>query len=281
MTERKSEDIVSAKIFGDIPEIQPGQILVAPVTNRLYDQRIDPIDNFLHFPDWFKKLNAEEQHLKRCQGTQDFLNTGMTLRLPCDVRIRKNAFSTGWEARYDTQEEIQGLGVESFGYEQTGPIPATNGRAVETGNWIKILNPWEIKTAPGWSSMILPVLWEQDRRWNLVPGVVHTDFYHHMNWVLNIFTDEDEFVIPMGTKIAHIITFPRTVDYKVIYGDQNVHELIFPRGMGEVFVGYDENRKRKYRMQQRKQDEVCPVFHGSQPAKKRFRDRLFRLFRTP
>jgi len=281
MPELSSENVIGAKVFGDIPEIKPGQIMVAPVTNRMYDERIQPIDNFLHFPDWFKDLNAERQTLKRCQGTQDYLNTGMTLRLPCDVRIRLNAFGNGWEARYDTQEPIQGLGVESFSYEQTGPVPATDGRKIETGNWIKILNPWEIKTAPGWSSMILPVLWEQKREWSLMPGVVHTDFYHHMNWVLNIFSDDEEFVIPMGTPIAHVITFPRTVKSEVVFADEDVHKLIYARGMGEVFTGYAENRSRRYRMYQRKVDLQCPVFHGTPEPKLGWFRKVFRLFRQP
>lgn len=278
MSEMKSDKIISANVFGDIPEIKPGQIMIAPCTNRMYDERIQPIDNFLSFPDWFKGLDAQKQSLKRCQGTQDYLNTGMTLRLPCDVRIRLNPFGNGWEARYDTQEQIPGMAVESFAYEQTGPVPATESRLIKDANWIKILNPWEIKTAPGWSSMILPVMWEQDPKWTLMPGVVHTDFYHHMNWVLNVLTDVNEFVIPMGTPIAHVITFPRNVKYEVLYADEKVHNLIYPRGMGEVFVGFAENRTRRYRMYQRKQEAVCPVFHEKQ-EKKRLRDRVFRLFR--
>lgn len=281
MPELSSQNVIGAKVFGDIPEIKPGQILVAPASNRMYDERIQPIDNFLHFPDWFKNLDAEKQNLKRCQGTQDYLTGGMTLRLPCDVRIRLNPVGNGWEARYDTQEQIPGLAVEGFGYEQTGPIPATDGRKVKSGNWIKIINPWEIKTAPGWSSMILPVLWEQKREWSLMPAVVHTDFYHHMNWVLNIFTDDEEFVIPMGTPIAHVVTFPRTVKSEVIFADQDVHGLIYSRGMGEVFTGFNENRSRRYRIHQRKVDARCPVFHGQPEPKLHWFRKVFRLFRQP
>ena len=281
MAELSSDQIVTADVFGDIPELKPGQIMVAPITNRMYDERIQPVDNFLHFPQWFKDLKADEQTLKRCQGTQDFLNTGMTLRLPCDVRVRMNALGTSWEARYDSFESFPGFNVESFDYNATGPVPATVGRKLQTGNWIKILNPWEIKTAPGWSSMILPVLWEQKREWSLMPGVVHTDFYHHMNWVLNIFTDDEEFVIPMGTPIAHVITFPRTVKSEVVYADEKVNRLIYQRGMGEVFGGYSESRSRKYRIHQRKVDSQCPVFHSEDETGKGWLSKVFRLFRKP
>lgn len=279
MTEMKSDKILTAKVFGDIPEIKPGQIMVAPVTNRMYDERIQPIDNFLHFPEWFRNLDAEKQTLKRCQGTQDYLNTGMTFRLPCDVRIRLDPLGTGWEARYDTQEPIPGLSVESFAFSQTGPVPATEGRKIPEGNWVKVLNPWEIKTAPGWSSMILPVLWEQKREWSLMPGVVHTDFYHHMNWVLNIFTDDEEFVIPMGAPIAHVITFPRSVKTEVLYGDENIHSLIYSRGMGEIFTGFAEHRSRRYRKYQRAVDSNCPVFHDNQHTPNGLFSKVFRLFR--
>jgi len=276
MADLNSDKIITARFLGDIPEVKPGQILVAPSSNRMYDERIHPVDNFLNFPQWFKDLDSEQQTLKRCQGTQDYLTTGMTLRLPSDVKIRLDAVGQGWESRYEVAENIPHLGVESFSYDQTGPIPATEGRKIKRANWIKLLNPWEVKTAPGWSSMILPVLWEQSRDWSLVPGVVHTDFYHHMNWVLNIYTDAEELVIPMGTPVAHVITFPRTVKSEVVYGDEGVHNLIYSRGMGSVFGGHVDSRDRKYRIHQRKVDSGCPIFHGT-PEKKRGRwSRIFR-----
>lgn len=279
MSEITADQIISAKVYGDIPELKPGQILVSPSTNRLFDQRIDPIDNFLNFPDWFKSLDPSAHNLKRCQGTQDYLTMGMTLRLPCDVRIRLDPSGRSWEARYDTPEDIPFLHVDSFSYEQTGAIPATDGRKIPTGNWVKIVNPWEIRSAPGWSCMTLPVLWEQKREWSIMPGVVHTDFYHHMNWVLNIFTDEPEFVIEMGTPIAHILTFPRTVKTKVLFGDENVHKLLAYRGMGEVFAGYESTRKMRYRRSQRSADASCPVFHGDTSSSQKPRKRgFFRLF---
>jgi len=280
MKEITQEQILTARVYGDIPDLKPGQILISPSTNRLYDKRIHPIDNFLNFPDWFKDLDPSKHNIKRCQGTQDYLTTGMTLRLPCDVRIRLDHSGRGWEARYDTPEVVPFLQVDSFSYEQTGPIPATEGRLVQTGNWVKIVNPWEIRSAPGWSCMTLPVLWEQKREWSIMPGVVHTDFYHHMNWVVNIFSDEPEFVIEMGTPIAHIITFPRNVRTEVLFGDEKIHELLAYRGMGEIFAGYESTRKMRYRRSQRAADATCPVFHDTQasPSKPRKRG-IFSLFR--
>jgi hypothetical protein len=274
----KSEDLIFAKTIGDVDPL-PGQIVVVPKSNRMYEPWSAPIDNALGWPDWFHNLKAEDGSLKRCQGTQDFLSLGLTFRLPAEAQIRRSIDGGGWDARWSTVEQgaknpNEKLPVDhlyemsSFAFSQTGSVPATEGRAVKEGNWIKIVNPWQLKTAPGWSCMILPVLWEQSRDWSVMPGVVHTDFYHHMNWVLNIYGESD-FSIPYGHPIAHIIPFPRIPRTSVAYADESVHRLMWGRGMGEAFDPL--SHKRKYRMAQRRADKECPYLqHLETPKKKRF-----------
>jgi|DEB0MinimDraft_10_1074344.scaffolds.fasta_scaffold01125_4 hypothetical protein len=274
----KQEDLIVAKTIHDVEPL-PGQIIVVPKSNRMYEEASTPVDNALGWPEWFHNLEVADGSLKRCQGTQDFLSLGMTFRLPAEVQIRRNITGQGWDARWMTNE--QGFSpenpqmspdnlfeIQSFSFHQTGEIPATEDRKLKEANWVKIVNPWQLKTAPGWSCMVLPVYWEGRRNWTIMPGVVHTDFYHHVNWVLNIYEDED-FTIPYGQPIVHIIPFPRYPRTSVGYGDDSIHRLMRSRGMGTAYDPLVHSRK--YRIAQRKADKECPYLaHLEQPKKRRF-----------
>lgn len=274
--------LVRAATIHDIPDIKPGQMLIVPTTNRMYDERTTPRNNSLGFPEWFRALDIKERSIKGCQGTQDLLTHGLTWVLPCDVRIRRSPDGKSWEGRYDTPESADHrlqLNIESFPYESTGPVPMAKYRHAQEANWIKIVNPWTIKTAPGWSTLLIPASWEEGPGWSLVPGLVHTDFYHHMNWVLNITTDQDEFVIPQGSAIGQSIPIPRTVKTDVLYGDSSVHPLLAARGMGTVFDRFPDQRKRTYRMYQRQMTpSACPFSETRKQGRfARFRN----IFRRP
>jgi len=103
--------------------------------------------------------------------------------------------------------------------------------------------------------MLFPCTWDEDRRFTLIPGVVHTDFYHHMNWVINIFTDED-FTLPAGTPIGTMITFPRFVKQEVLWGDETMHRFTGNHPWGMAFEPM--SIKRRYRRRQRLEDKKCP-----------------------
>ena len=105
------------------------------------------------------------------------------------------------------------------------------------------------------------------------PGVVNSDYYHSMNWVINIYTDK-EFVIPLGTPIGQIITFPR--DHQNIeYAQPKLYPWLLSLGL-ESFVGVPVDRKGAYRREQKKapSPEICPV-HKRKSFKQRFSDWLF------
>jgi hypothetical protein len=50
--------------------------------------------------------------------------------------------------------------VDSFMHESTGECPLTSVRKIENSHYPKLVNPWKLETAPGWSTMVLPLYWE-------------------------------------------------------------------------------------------------------------------------
>jgi hypothetical protein len=150
------------------------------------------------------------------------------------------------------------LQIDSFGFEASGEkCPFNADRGLPESNQVKIVNPWCIKTAPGWSCVLLPYLYEPSPDWTLLPGVVNTDYYHSMNWVINVYTDK-EFVLPIGTPIGQFFTFPRN-NQKIIWGDGKIGRWMANVGL-ESPMGVPADRSGAYRKEQRESDaKACPV----------------------
>ena len=77
----------------------------------------------------------------------------------------------------------------------------------------KLLNPWTIKTPPGYSCLFLPPMNNSDDRFSIIPGIVDTDtFPYEINFPIIINGDKYpilETVIKIGTPIVQVIPFKR------------------------------------------------------------------------
>jgi len=243
--------VVSAEHFFQIPEPLPGQILIAPVSNKLLEPDTMPIDNSASLPEWFRALDKDKP-MRRCQGTYDWVRNGVTLRTPADIEFRVGPDGVNWQARYaaNLNELSSSLDIQAFQFASTGATPTSSARAYPESLYVKVINPWKIKTAPGWSTLSMPVYWDRPSRdWEVIPGCVNTDYYHSAHWVINIFTDTP-FVIPSGTPIVHLVTVPRADDIGILIGDHKVANILENRGFGGFVVPKD--RRVRYRREQRR-----------------------------
>lgn len=282
----RSEDFVGDdwRISSDI-DIEPGQILLAPRSNRLYEPSINPLDNSKTWPPWRRDANGG---FKACQGTSDYLSLGGTFRLPAPVQFRPNPRGDDWEARWDVGSYAEErdpwgplLAMDHFPYDASGEAcPMNQGRALPQSAQIKLVNPWQIKTAPGWSTILLPCIYEGRHNWALLPGIVNTDYYHHMNWVINIYSNEP-FTLPVGTPIGQFFTYPR--DYQqVLFADEKIANLLTNKGMQSP-IGIPGDRKGLYRSHQKETPKapICPVSRPRIPLWKRGYRWLFGEFNAP
>ena len=77
----------------------------------------------------------------------------------------------------------------------------------------KILNPWIIKTPPGYSTLFLPPMNNGDDRFSIIPGIVDTDtFQFEVNFPFIINGDKYQSlqtVIKKGTPYCQVIPFKR------------------------------------------------------------------------
>ena len=152
----------------------------------------------LNIPEWFKKLNHShaKKTVKGCMPFLDTLTTGYLLKVPQDYAFVHNF--TNKEGQKDIEWHPGGVDGASFAKQ----LP-----------FLKILNPWTIKTPPGYSCLFLPPLNNTDDRFSIIPGIVDTDtFEQEINFPIVINGDKYpvlDTTIKKGTPYVQVIPFKR------------------------------------------------------------------------
>ena len=177
----------------------------------------------LHIPDWFKKLKhtPEFKTVKGCMPFLDTLTTGYLLKTPLDYRIIHNHVKDGERGSFfntilSEKKQLNFMNLNSDG--QAHPYPQLGKECPYVNKnkdlpFYKILNPWIIKTPPGYSCLFVPPLNNTDDRFSIIPGIVDTDtFPTQINFPFIINGDKYpvlDTVIKMGTPYVQIIPFKR------------------------------------------------------------------------
>ena len=216
-------------------KVKPGHVRITPEDNRL--MTMPPyLNGPTTMPKWYKSL-SKTRGMKKCAAINDYLSLGITIPLWSNLYFRPNEEDNQWESRIENMSPpLRNIGVSGFNYEDSGQCPIHDVRKIEKAQIPKIISPWRIETAPGWSCLFLPVLWEPSTNYDVLPSIVHTDFYHTTNLVLNIKANTD-FMIPYGTPMYHIIPFKRTSDFDVIdFEDESYFKYVENSGFGSGFI---------------------------------------------
>lgn len=236
-----------------LPKIKKNEILIIPSTNKILE--CSPYISGSKPPSWWKDQFKISGGIKRCYGTLDYISLGVTLPLWTNVHVRVSNRGDDFELRLDQPAYSHTeFNLESFpAWTVTDTCPFSANRPI-IGGFPKLVTPWLYKTAPGYSSLILPMNLEPNPNYEVMPGVVHTDYYHHINIVLLIKTKE-EFMIPLGTPMYQIIPFKRSDKIeKITFGNETMFHNYAGRGTGDMYLS-NTPRKNIYRKLQLKIDE--------------------------
>lgn len=254
---KKKKFIKDVSRISEIPNIEPGQIIVAVENNRMLDSTIMPYSNRNSKVPWIADYDNGPGAIKTCPGTTDLANLGVTFPLWADFRCRMGpSGNLEYELNIVTEQypsQVAGL-IQEFTFGQTGPCPWTELRdkSIEQSGYLKLVSPYYIKTPKGYSVLITGHPMYPRKEFVVVPGIVNTDSYHTVNVVLNVLTP-NEFYVAQGTPIAQVIVFKRSDNVKeIIEGDESVHALLGQRGFGGPWV--PRWRKGKYKREQRRWD---------------------------
>ena len=234
----------------DVPKPKNGQVLIVPDDNRIVD--FSPYTGSDNLPSWWKSLPKGKGTLRRCQGTYDYVTQGFYVPLWTNVTIRPNITNHHFETKLDPLDGRH-FGIDGFAPESSTGCPIEKVKSIESGQYIKLVTPWRFVTNRGTSLMSLPILLEPDPRYSVVPGIVHTDYYHQINVVINVHTTE-EFTIPAGTPMLHLIPIKRKNNIKnIIWGNESMFRFVSASGLG-VGQLVQEDKSLIYRKLQRQAD---------------------------
>lgn len=183
-------------------------------------------------PEWYKNLesyiNGKKEPngeagttatIKRCMPVFDSINSGYIIPTPCDVWVRQIPVNEEDPSFTQPFYEWSNFGIIQFHPIQQAPnYPNNTGH---TDLYPKWMNPWAIKTPPGYSvAFVQP--WHRESPFNILPGVVDTDKYSapvNFPFVLNNPT-KFEGLIPAGTPMVQVIPFKRD-SWEMNLGDVN------------------------------------------------------------
>ena len=218
------------KYKSDLPKPKRNEVFIIPADNRIID--FSPYVGEEKLPAWWTSLPKGKGSLRRCQGTYDYVTQGFYIPLWTNVTIRPNMSGHHFEINTDSMYGLDFL-VEGFGPETARGCPIEHRKALEQGQYLKLVSPWRFITPKGTSLMALPMLFEPDPKFSIFPGIVHTDYYHQINIVINVHTDK-EFTIPAGTPIQHMVPVKRNNNIrKIIWGNESMYRFVASSGTGE------------------------------------------------
>lgn len=183
-------------------------------------------------PEWYKKTKSyygkdgnvnfsfaekmSSRTIKKCMPVVDSLSTGYIIETYCDILVQRNKEG---KIFYSVSEEFPR--VEEHPVIQAPYHPEMNNNA-----YPKIINPWSIKTPPGYSCFFIPPVHSSNKYFKVLEGVVDTDKYIspiNFPFVLNDVNFEG--VIPAGTPVVQIIPFKRDT-WKSTAGNEKTINLI-------------------------------------------------------
>jgi hypothetical protein len=193
-----------------------------------------PASKFI--PEWYKNtdsyINGKKEPggqggtsatVKKCMPVFDALTAGYIIPSPADIFISERDGQSYYE-------------WSNFGLIQFHPIEQAPLHPVQNGNsYPKWINPWAIKTPPGYS-LLFTQPFHRESVFTILPGIVDTDSYSaQVNFPFTLNDPKFEGVIPAGTPLAQVIPIKREV-WQMQYGDagqdrvnNRMHTKIFDR----------------------------------------------------
>ena len=220
---------------------------------ELNDNHPEPIKT--NIPEWFKKLehNYSNKTVKGCMPFLDALTAGYLIRMPQDLYIEHNIEKDGKRGTYmkwALEEKLHHLDITRLNLNtnrvDVHPTKQLEGSPLIEKNknlfFLKIYNPWRIKTPSGYSCIIMPPLNNKDDRFEIISGIVDTDMYpREINFPFVINGDKYPVLkdtIKKGTPLAQIIPFRREEWKSVVKGTNKIAPKNYLKDALTMIRGY-------------------------------------------
>jgi hypothetical protein len=169
-------------------------------------------------PEWYKKIesysvpptNGAERRafptIKRCMPVFDSISSGYLILTHTDIEIFEDG-TFGWAN--DLMESVSKHAKEQVYNYKDKDVPV---------DMPKFRNPWNIKTAKGYSCLFISPMHRPTTGLKILEGIVDTDNYFNAVQLPMQIVDNFVGTIPAGTPIAQVIPIKRD-SWKMRIGD--------------------------------------------------------------
>jgi hypothetical protein len=184
--------------------------------SRYFGVAPEPEPAVKNIPEWFKRIpphskttrddrNKPGMTAKKCLPMIDAMSIGFTISLPIEQHIRTNADCSIIDV--GPTSTLFDKVLEFHSLEQVGGSSSPFGKIPP----IKFINPWVVKTPPGWSTLFVPPINSFEDRFVCLSGLVDTDRYpKHVNFPAKWLKPNFDDVLAAGTPLVTAIPIKRS-----------------------------------------------------------------------
>ena len=158
-----------------------------------------------HFiPQWFKDITSTDPlSVKICPSFPDYFSQGYIIPMWSDVILKNDDEGWKWQTSTNLFDWTVHENEQFIKYKKPSFL-GVDGQFIFKAN-----SPWKIITPPGWSVLQLPLFYNFNQQWSVLPGVIDTDIYHQINQQVLYHGNGNEVVIKCGDPFVLYIPFKR------------------------------------------------------------------------
>jgi hypothetical protein len=245
-------------MFKFLDRFKKPKVEIWPLVDGL-EKVVPPVPANKHIPNWFKEVDqvfvTGETHdrgtVKHCPSFPEYFKTGFIMPMWCDLKLNIR------EDGYDWETPDRAFIVEEHKHPQYRDfLPAHEKEQVKCV--LKLLNPWRVKTPPGWSILQLPLYYHFSDLFEVVPGMIWTDIHHETNLQLKI-KKYGQHTIPRGTPLVHYIPYKRSENLPLDIGEMTRERERFSNiNWWHVHTKFVNGYKLKQNEMKKKPKGKCP-----------------------
>lgn len=177
-------------------------------------------------PDWWKKESTEPTtflsekeidfgNIKNCPSFPDYFSQGYVVPMWADTVIDFDQSTGNWFWKTSHKDFVLDFHQPTQFVDFAAPIVnGKSGYAV-----FKAMSPWSIIVPPGYSVLQLPMFYNFNKDFSVLPGIIASDVEHTLNIQILLHSDKRQIVIERGTPLAQYIPFKRNDVLPMEYRD--------------------------------------------------------------
>jgi hypothetical protein len=163
-------------------------------------------------PSWFKSMpasvianNETVYTIKNCPALPDYFSQGYVMPMWMDSELSYNKENHEFSAKSSPSFDKWAFHGDAQFLDH---VDASN-LGFKSEFIFKASCPWNAITEPGWSVLQLPIFYNFNKNWTILPGVIDTDICHELNQQVLFYGNKEKVVIEAGEAFVLYVPFKR------------------------------------------------------------------------